>query len=150
MKHINSFEIFENKKYDIDSIKSCFVELQDMGFNIEVNIGYLKMVGKNFRDVDKGIEIKVSKDAHRSFLLDDEIVEVLEVAKEYLEESNNVKLDFIAKYFINYNGYENKETLDSFENIQKKHISLERIYIYFRPINTLDKVKTYIKNKLNK
>jgi hypothetical protein len=148
MKHINSFEIFENKKYDIEDIKSCFVELQDMGFNIEVNIGYLKMVGKNFRDVDKGIEIKVSKDGYRSFLLDDEIVEVLEVAKEYLEESSNVKLDFISKYFINYNGYENKETLDSFENIQKKHISLERIYIYFRPVNTLDKVKNYIKNKL--
>ena len=148
MKYLVRFD--ESSKYDIDSIKSCFVELQDMGFSIEVNIGYLKKIGKNFKDVDKGIEIKVSKDDHRSFLLDDEVLEVLEVAKEYLEESNNVKLDFIAKYFLNYNGYENKETLDSFENIQKRRISLERIYIYFRPINVLDKVKTYIKSKLNK
>jgi hypothetical protein len=47
----------------------------------------------------EGIEIKVSKDGHRNFLLDDEIVEVLEVAKEYLEEGNNLKLDFISKHF---------------------------------------------------
>jgi len=148
MKHINSFKVFENKKYDIEDIKSCFVELQDMGFNIEVNIGYLKTIVKNFRDVDKGIEIKVSRDGYRNFLLDDEIVEVLEVAKEYLEESNNVKLDFITKHFIDYYHNENKEILDSFDNIQKKNISIERIYIYFRPENTLDKVKYYIKNKL--
>ena len=148
MKHIKIFEEFDKNNYDIDSIKSCFVDLQDIGFNIEVNIGYLKTIGKNFRDIDKGIEIKVSRDGYRNFLLDDEIVEVLEVAKEYLEESNNVKLDFITKHFIDYYHNENKETLDSFENIQKKHISIERIYIYFRPVNTLDKVKNYIKSKL--
>lgn len=138
---------FENKNYNLDSIKSCFVELQDIGFNIEVRIGYLKFNGRHFSSFDDGIEIKISKKNNKPFFLDDNLLEIIEVSKEYLEETSNVKLDFITKIKI-INNEVDKIICQSFKDIQKKDIYLDKMYINFKPINTLDKVKNYIKTKL--
>jgi hypothetical protein len=143
MKYLVRFN--ENKKYDIEDIKSCFVELEDEHFTIGITIGYLKFTGRHFNSIDNGIRISV--EANNRFFLVDEIIETLEVAQEYIEETYNVKLDFIAKMIIDEkSGYEKKLTVDNFDKIGES--SIERIYIYFRPVNTLDKVKNYIKSKL--
>jgi hypothetical protein len=147
MKHIKIFEEFDKNNYDIDSIKSCFVELQDKAFDIDITIGYLRFDGRHFSSFDDGIEIKISKKNQKPFFLDDDLLEIIEVSKEYLEETSNVKLDFITKIKI-INNEVDKIICQSFKDIQKKDIYLDKIYINFKPVNFLDKFKNYIKNKL--
>ena len=162
MKHIKIFEEFEKHNYDLDVIKSCFVELEDDNFDIEIEVGYLKFV-RHAKDVKNGIRIKITKN-NTSMLfapitITDEVKDILEVSSDYLQEKYNLRFDYISVVDTispsrricqsrqrNQSGL-NKKTFDSFDEIDKD-LPASSIYLYFRPANTIDKVKTYIKSKL--
>lgn len=159
MKYINNYKTFENvsqlvkpgkKEYDLNDIRSCFVELEDENFNINIKVGYLKF-SRHFSEVRDGLEISIKKG---DYFIVDSIIENLEISQEYIENKYNVKLDFISKPryksidindITQYN-FPVKDIVSSFSEIGGLEVS--SLYIHFRPINNFDKIKTYIKNKL--
>lgn len=148
MKYLVRFN--ETAQDEID-IKSCFIELIDDNFEVQVQQGYLKFV-RHAKDVEKGIMVKVSKVGVVTFVINN-IVDILEVSAEFLEEKYNLKLDYITVVdtISNRQSRRNfsydKETFDKFSEIDKD-LTISSLYIHFRPINNFDKIKTYIKNKL--
>ncbi len=156
MKYIKIFEEFGENKYDLDGIKSCFVELEDDNFDIEIEVGYLKFI-RHAENVKNGIKITLTKkiqyrwvtDKRSEFTIDNELKDILEVSNDYLQDKYNLKLDYIAAitstsvqlYF------DGKKTFYCFDEIDKD-LKTSILYLHFRPVNTFDKVKNYIKNKL--
>jgi len=164
MKHIKIFEEFDKHNYDLDVIKSCFVKLEDEKFRIEIEVGYLKFVRpikKNryyFRerhytkDVKNGIKITITKNSSSLLFppitITDEMKDILEVSSDYLQDKYNLRLDYINVVTVTPRvGSYDKKTFDSFDEIDKD-LEASSLYLHFRPANTIDKVKTYIKSKL--
>ena len=148
MKHIKIFEEFDKNNYDLDGIKSCFVELEDENFHIEIEVGYLKFV-RHTKDVKNGIKITITKNSSSllepTITITDEMKDILEVSGDYLQDKYNLRLDYIN--VVTHRRSYDKNTFDSFDEIYKD-LEVSCLYLHFRPTNTIDKVKTYIKSKL--
>jgi hypothetical protein len=141
MRYLDSFKKFEGNVHDIgledDIENNCFVEMIDRGFKIRIIPFYIKSNGRHFVSEDNGIDITISNNT--LFQIED-IMDELLTAKEYIEEKYDMKLDFINKNMqYDHTYYKN------FDELIDSH--LEYIRITFRPINIIDKTKSYIMSK---